>query len=206
MAKGFSLSKILLNPTKKNDVFLLVLLAASLSLNVYLGWSVKRLSSAPSAKPADAVKLSPGTPVEPIAAVSLSGGRQETISYSDGDKPTVFYVFSPTCVWCERNSRNINAIADLKGGDFRFIGLSLADDGLQEYVESHHLNFPVYKSLTPETVQTLGLGSTPQTIVISPDGHVRQNWVGAYGAAIQPQVEGFFNVRLPGLAAPAPRK
>lgn len=206
MTKGFSLSRIFSNPTKKNDVFLLMLLAASLSLNVYLGWSVKRLNGAPSAKPTDVVKLSPGTTVEPIAAVSLSEGRQETISYSGDDKPTVFYVFSPTCVWCERNARNINAIAELKGESFRFIGLSLADDGLREYVESHRLNFPVYKSLTPETVQALGLGSTPQTIVVSPDGRVQQNWVGAYGAAIQPQVEGFFNVRLPGLAAPAPRK
>ena len=206
MAKGFPPSGGLWNSTRKNDVFLLVLLASSLSLNVYLGWSVKRLKSAPSAKPPDAVKLSPGTPVRPIETVSLSRERQETISYSDYDKPTVFYVFSPTCVWCERNTQNINAIADLKGESFRFVGLSLAEEGLREYVESHRLNFPVYKNLTPETVQALGLGSTPQTIVVSPDGRIRQNWVGAYGAAIQPQVEGFFNVRLPGLAAPMPRK
>jgi peroxiredoxin len=130
------------------------------------------------------------------------GKRQETIGYADSDKPTVLYVFSPSCVWCERNTQNINLIADLKRESFRFIGLSLSDDGLQDYVGSHHFNFPVYAGVTPESAQMLGLGSTPQTIVISPDGRIQQNWVGAYASSIRPQVEGFFNVRLPGLTAP----
>jgi hypothetical protein len=199
MAKRFPLSGTFSNPIKKNDVFLLSLLIASLSLNVYLGWNVKRLRTAP-AKPLDSVKLSPDMTVQPLTALSLSG-TQETISYADSGKPTVFYVFSPTCAWCERNTRNINAVVGLKGDSFRFVGLSLADDGLQGYVESHHFSFPVYKGLTPESVQMLGLGATPQTIVVSPDGRVLKNWVGAYGASVQPEVEEFFNVRLPGLAA-----
>jgi peroxiredoxin len=199
MAKSFSFSGIFSNPIKKNDVFLLGLLIASLVLNVYLGWNLKRLKST-SAEPQDSVKLSPGMTVQPITATSLSG-KQETISYADYGKPTVFYVFSPTCIWCDRNNQNINEIVRLKGESFRFIGLSLADDALQGYVESHHLSFPVYKSLTPESIQILGLGPTPQTIVISPDGHVLKNWVGAYGTSVQPQVEEFFNVRLPGLTA-----
>ena len=199
MAKGFSTSTAFLNLFRKNDLFLLLLLLASLSLNVYLGWSVKRLSFAP-AKPPDAPKLSAGVTVEPITAATLNG-EQETIRYADSDKPTVFYVFSPTCVWCERNTKNINAIAGSKADSFRFIGLSLDDQNLTKYVEAHHMSFPVYKGVSQESVQMLGLGPTPQTIVISPDGHVLKNWSGAYSASVQPQVEEFFNVRLPGLVA-----
>jgi len=199
VAKSFSFSGIFSNQIKKNDIFLLVLLIASLALNAYLGWNLKRLKSN-SAEPQDSVKLSPGVTVQPITATSLSG-KQETISYADYGKPTVFYVFSPTCIWCDRNNQNINAIVSLKGASFRFIGLSLADNGLQEYVESHHLSFPVFKDLTPESIQMLGLGATPHTIVISPDGHVLKNWVGAYDKSVHSQVEEFFNVRLPGLTA-----
>jgi hypothetical protein len=190
MIKSFSL-------IKKNDLFLVALLMASLSLNVYLGWKVKQ-SRRFSPAPQNSVKLSPGMTVQPITATSLSG-KIETFNYADSGKPTVFYVFSPSCVWCERNNQNINTIVRLKGESFRFVGISLVNDGLSGYAESHQVGFPIYKSLKPEYVEMLGLGTTPQTIIISPDGHVLKNWVGAFSGAVQPQVEEFFNVRLPGL-------
>lgn len=187
---------------KKNDLFLLVLLIASLSLNVYLGWNVKRLKNmarSNSAGPPNTAKLSAGMTVQPVTATDLNG-KPETIRYADSGKPTVFYVFSASCIWCERNNQNINAIANLKSDAFRFIGISLADEGVSGYVESHHFRFPVYKGLTPASFQMLGLGATPQTIVISPDGHVVKNWLGAFSGGTQPQVEEFFAVHLPGLA------
>lgn len=197
MATNPSLSATLVNKSKKNDIFLLVILIASLSLNVYLGWKVKRSTDTPPASQ-NTVKLSPGMSVQPITAMNL-GGKQETISYAEHGKPTVIYVFTPSCTWCDRNNPNINTIVGLKRESFRFIGLSLADDGLSGYVESHDLKFPVYKSLAPESIEMLGLGSTPQTIVISADGRVIKNWVGAFGGGLQPQVEEFFGVQLPGL-------
>lgn len=200
MAKGFSFSRNLSNPIRKNDPFLLGLLIASLALNVYLGWNLKRSRSEPG-RAQEAAQLSPGMTVGPVTATSLSGER-ETISYADAGKPTVFYVFTPACSWCERNTPNINAIVGLKGEAFRFIGLSLADEDLPRYVESHRFVFPVYTGLTPESVQTLRLAGTPQTIVVSPEGRVLKNWVGAFGSDVQPEVEEFFNVKLPGLTAP----
>jgi len=182
---------------KKNDLFLLGVLMVSLSLNVYLGWKVKR-SRSPSVAPQKTVKLLPGMAVQPITAAGLNG-KQETIAYSANGKPTVIYVFTPTCPWCERNSGNINTLVALKGESFRFIGLSLDDQGLPNYVESHHLTFPVYTNLKSESIEMLGLGSTPQTIVVSAEGRVIKNWVGAFGVGVKPQVEELFNVQLPGL-------
>jgi len=59
----------------------------------------------------------------------------------------------------------------------------------------------MYTRLTSETIESLGLGSTPQTIVISAEGRVLKNWKGAYGERVQPDVEAYFGIRLPGLSS-----
>lgn len=185
---------------KRIDSFLLVVLLASLSLNVYLGWKLRQAGPT-SGVQQNIVRLPPGTKVDPVTAVSTEGNQKTTISYDAVNKPTVFYVISPSCVWCERNNENIDQLTRLKGNDFRFVGLSLADAGLKEYVEKHRFNFPIYTNLTSETIQALGLGSTPQTIVVSPEGRIIKNWTGAYNERVQPQVEEYFQIRLPGLSS-----
>lgn len=138
--------------------------------------------------------------VDPFTAVDLDG-KQQTISYAATNKPTVLYVISPSCIWCERNNENIEQLAKVKESDFRFIGLSLAEPGLKEYMVGSRLNFPMYTRLTSETIQSLGLGGTPQTIVISPEGRVLKNWRGAYIEHSRPDVEAYFGIRLPGLTS-----
>ena len=69
----------------------------------------------------------------------------------------------------------------------------------QSDLDAQKLSFPVYSALSPETIKALGLGGTPQTIVVSTDGKVIKNWMGAYTETIQPEVETFFGVRLPGV-------
>jgi hypothetical protein len=123
-------------PTKRTDAFLLTLLIASLSLNVYLGWTSVRLKNAFGNRDTS-VRLVPGMKIEPLIASDLDG-KQQTISYADIGKPT---------------------------------------DG----------------------IRMLGFRSTPQTIVIAPDGRVLKNWRGVYAQRSQPDVEAFFGVRLPGL-------
>ncbi len=177
------------------DGFLLLLLVASLSLNVYLGWKVKRGNVQD-----DTVKLSPGMKVDPVTAVGLDG-KLVTISYNGTNKPTVFYVITPSCIWCRRNQTNIDTLAETKANDFRFVGLSLAEAGLKEYVEEHHLKFPVYARLTAETIQSLGLGGTPQTIIVSPEGEILKVWAGAYVDSLRSEVEAYFGMQLPGLTS-----
>lgn len=183
--------------TIRVDGFVLLLLVASLSLNVYLGWKIRQGTTSSRQ---NTVTLSPGTKVDPVTAVTLDG-IQHTISYEDTNKPTVLYVLSPTCVWCDRNNANLKRLSELRGNDFRFIGLSLAEPGLKAYVDAQNLEFPVYTRLTTETIQALGLGSTPQTIVISPDGRVLKNWIGAYIDPLRPEVEAYFAITLPGLTS-----
>ncbi|MGH9839607.1 MAG: TlpA family protein disulfide reductase [Blastocatellia bacterium] len=184
--------------SKKRDlVFLIILLAASLSLNVVLGWKVTRHNHSFEAEN----QLVEGMPVPPITVSSVSDDRQVAISYGNTDKPTVLYILTPSCQWCTRNLKNINTLANLRGDSYHFVAVSLTDVGLKEYLDANKLGFPVYRNIPPEKARQLGLGSTPQTIIVSPKGRVLKNWVGAYGEALQPEVEKYFNVSLPGLTS-----
>jgi len=184
-------------PRRKFDVLLLGLLVGSLTLNLYLGWNNQRSQRTVSA--ARPVRLTPGTKLNPVTVTDIAG-VQQTISYAE--KPTVFYVLSPKCEWCERNTQNILTLANLKSADFRFVGVSLDDDNLNQYVEDHHFNFPVYKNPSAESVRELGLKPTPQTIVVSREGLVLKNWIGVFGGRSQGDVETYFGVHLPGLGPP----
>jgi len=186
-------------PAKKMDFLLLALLLASLALNVYLGWYAASLKNASRVQPGSS-ELVPGTVVQPITVSDLNG-KQERLFFNDVGKPTVLYVMSPTCKWCERNMQNIKMLSGPRGEAFRFIGLSLSGENLKEYVDSNHFTFPIYKDPSAGSVRALRLVNTPQTIVISPEGRVLKNWVGAYGEQLRPEVEAFFGVKLPGLTA-----
>jgi len=127
------------------------------------------------------------------------GGQQEVISYQSGGQPTVLYVVTPTCVWCARNMDNFKKLLAKESGQYRFIALSLAEQGLPEYVSKNDLRLPVYSGLPAEAIKTYKLGSTPQTIVVSPEGRVLQDWAGAYVGEQKSEIEAFFGLPLPGL-------
>lgn len=182
-------------PNKQVDYFLIAIVMAALALAVYL---VQRPAQAPWIRSRQVASLAPGAIVRPITATDLAGDRK-IIDYRNYDKPTVIYVFSPSCVWCARNTKNINALASRKAEAFHFISLSLSEVGLMDYLNSHHLDFAIYKDIASESLQMLGLGATPQTIVVSRDGRILKNWIGAFGPESQPEIEEFFGIQLPGL-------
>lgn len=179
----------------------IVLLLSSVSLNVFLAYRIHNLTNVQSALIATRIAerlLRPGTIMQPITAKRLNG-KQEVISYRNTSRATVLYIFTPPCTWCARNLENFKALLSNKNDEFRFIGLSLSEEGLTEYVRKNELKLPVFAGISPETLTTNKLGSTPQTIVISPEGKVLEDWVGAYIGDQKSQVEAFFHVTLPGL-------
>jgi len=139
-----------------------------------------------------------GTTVPVLIAKRLDG-QEETISYQSTNQLTVLYVFTPACRWCVRNMDNFKTLLKEESGSYRFIGVSLSEKDLADYVGKNDLKLPVYSGLSPETLEAYKLGLTPQTIVISPEGKVLQDWAGAYTGDQQSRVEAFFHVSLPGL-------
>ncbi len=173
------------------------MLVASVVLNVMLSLRVRELTAKQDAARADR-ELQVGTVVPPIAAKRLDG-RSETIAYAGSDRPTVLYIFTPQCEWCTRNLDNLRTLVSRKGEGYRFIGISLSKEGLENYVTEHQVPFPVYTDIPKGAGEAYKMGGTPQTVVISPQGKVIQNWVGAYAGEQQSHVEAYFDVTLPGI-------
>lgn len=178
-------------------VALTLMLVASVALNVMLALRVRELTGMQNALRAGR-ELEVGTAVPPITARRVDGGS-ETITYADSARPTVLYVFTPQCIWCARNLDNLKTLVEQKGKDYRFIGISLSREGLEKYVADHQLTFPIYTDIPKEAGEAYKMGGTPQTVVISPQGKVLQNWPGAYAGDQKSQVEKYFDITLPGI-------
>lgn len=135
-------------------------LVVSVSLNVLLAHRVRSLTAARSATFAERL-LKAGAAVPPIQAMRL-GGQQEVISYGGTNQTTVLYIFTPPCIWCARNMDNLKTLLANKSGQYRFVGLSLSENGLAEYVTKNDLNLPVYSGLYNDTREAYKLSGTPQ--------------------------------------------
>lgn len=172
-----------------------VLLTASLALNLSLTaklHAIKATAGQPSGPPL-------GSQLLEIAG-ETADGQSALVSMGRDHKPTVLYVFSPTCVWCARNLNNIRALVRLRSADFRFVGLSLSQsDKLGAHLRQ---SSPGMESIAiPDVAEAtqLRLGATPETIVIGSNGTVQKNWIGAYSGATLGDIQSYFRVSLPGL-------
>lgn len=178
---------------------LTLFLVCSVVINVMLSLRVSALKKEADAA-AHGQNLKPGTPVPRMEAKSLDGSPA-SVSY-EGALPTVFYVFSVTCHWCEQNLDNIKALSASASGRYRFVGISLDRDDptvVSDYAAKNGLAFPIYYSPSLATLKSYKLGGTPHTIVVTPDGKVVNDWAGAYNLETRAEVENFFSVSLPGI-------
>jgi hypothetical protein len=164
-----------------------IALAASVGTNV---WLVRHAQ-----KPVPSRALLEGTLVPAFKAVEAGTRRPAAIAYEDTKLHTVLYVTSPSCPWCERNLDSIRALVREKKDAFRFVGLSLSEENLDAQLGD--LPFPVYAGVSDAVREVYRLRSTPQTIVVSPQGRVVRTWKGAYVGRTQKEIEGYFQVALP---------
>jgi peroxiredoxin len=180
----------------KRQIAVYVLLVCSVAINVALAYRLNQFNKRFGAAKVDSLKS--GVSVLPFQ-VRDRDGQSQMLTYDAVSTPTVLYVFTPPCSWCARNMDNFKTLVGKAGAQYRFVGLSLSDQGLPEYVAKNELQLPVYSGLSDETKKAYKFGGTPQTLVISPEGKVLQNWMGAYVGPQKSEVETFFHVSLPGL-------
>ena len=179
---------------------LTILLVCSVVLNVLLAWKIRDLSDLTRLLrlKMNSPALVPGS-IAPAFSAKEMNNQKIFLSYADSELPTVIYLFSPDCHWCERNLNNIQILADSAHGRFRFVGVSLTDNELRTYLSQSKMPFQIYHSPPDEVKIAYGLTSTPSTIVVSPAGKILQYWRGAYNEELKTEVEQFFQVKLPGL-------
>src|SRR5437660_383050 len=80
------------------DGVLLAVLLTSLTMNVYLGLSRARTTSAVVADHSEVLKAGSQAPL--FEALDLNGSPVD-LKYGADRRNTLLYVFSPTCHWCE---------------------------------------------------------------------------------------------------------
>lgn len=176
-----------------------VLLCGSVVINVELAERLRRANFRQEISELDR-KLSPGDMVLDIEAREMNG--TPTIYFyadSEDERPTILYVFSPTCGWCTKNLANLQALSESTSNDYRFVAISISDKGLEEYTAAQKWRFPILRNPTVATFLSHKFGPTPQTIIVSKDRRIVKNWLGAYSSDIKADIENFFNTKLPGV-------
>jgi hypothetical protein len=173
---------------------LLLLLGASAAVISHQGQRILSLESELNPQ----VGLLPsGFAFDPIEVRDLAGKAHSIQFDKPNSKPMVLYILRPDCVWCQRNSQNIAMLASQLQSKYDFIGLSLANEGLEEFIRREAIRFPVYSDIPSSALIRYWLGGTPETIVVH-KGKVVKTWAGAYiGDPVKSEVEKFFAVRLP---------
>jgi hypothetical protein len=171
------------------DTLCLTALVASVGLNLV------QLRQARSLR--DEASLQVGARMPAIEATRLDGVRDRIAV--EGALPTLLYVFSPSCGWCDRNHASMNALAAALAGRYRVVGLSLTDRGLRDYLARNPLPFEVFVNPTAEAVSVYRMDRTPQTILLSSSGRVERVWQGAFAGRQQTEIEEYFRIRLPTL-------
>lgn len=176
---------------------MVTLLLGSASINVLLALKVKS-----EQRKVEIVKeenrLQIGRVVPNITGKSPEGVPTE-INFPDMKRPTILYVFTPTCIWCKRNFNNMMVLHHGVEKQYAFIGVSLTQDGIREYVAQHAIDYPVVGDIPEATKLIYRMGGTPSTIVISADRKVLKVWIGVYSGALKKEIEQYFKVQLPGL-------
>jgi peroxiredoxin len=184
----------------RRDWIIVGLLAVSLGQNLVLSLGILRLSTAKAAlTTAEAEPAGPktGVKVPALDAQRLNGSR-ENVEFASDKRPTLLYIFTPSCSWCAKNLNNLKAIADAAARSHRVLALSL-DPNVDEYIRKTGLTIPIYVNPSEKMFRPYGLGPTPLTVVVGTDGKIIKSWVGAYSGAIKTDVEAYFSVKLPGL-------
>jgi hypothetical protein len=174
------------------DGVLLAILIGSLGLNVFQSLIRTRIPVGAAGRPQT---IAAGSSAPQFEGSTLDGTVVK-LDYTNELRGTLLYVFSPTCVWCERNAANIQAVVKARS-DLRIIGVAIGPQVTKEFVAKS----PFKQILRPTaaTVSSYHLSGTPATILVSPTGKVLNVWSGAYGGAIAESVSKTLAVSLPGL-------
>ncbi len=151
------------------------LAVVSALLNLGLGFLVFTISQHSTSSSAG---ISLGNDAKSIAAENSLG---EPLSVRFPARlPLILYFFSPDCGWCERNFESASALARRTEGRFRFIALSVDDEGLSSWMNLRRPRFEVLHNLTFRSAAAYPVRLTPTMLVVSSSGKIERVWTGAF--------------------------
>jgi peroxiredoxin len=121
-----------------------------------------------------------GTPVPALVGYDIHGERL-SLSVSDGKSETLIFGVSGNCIYCLEMLDAHRRLAEAAASSGRKVywvsrdRLEVATASVySEMTDTSHL----LVEPTHATYRALGLGATPQTVLVSPDGIVKAVWKG----------------------------
>ena len=162
-------------------------------INVYLG---RRSQQSSAVESQQSVPLPMNlTRIASLEGQSLSAER-ERIFPSAQHKPIVLYVFSPECQWCAKNSASLSALAGRERASYDFVAISMSPVSPEGFLKDHPLDVPVVWNVGGMVEVPFRISATPTTVVVAPDGRVKQMWPGIYTGSTKTAIERYFGVNL----------
>lgn len=163
-------------------------------LNLYLGLHPAFLPKTVNAFRARPLTVGARAPAMTVRTVT---GSISSVNFAGNGKPTIVYLFAPTCVWCARNAKSIDALARALSTTHQVIGLSRTDVGLADYVRERGIAYPVYST----TARAFAGRGTPTTYLISATGVVEAIWQGAWVPHTKKAIEARLQIALPDISS-----
>jgi peroxiredoxin len=135
-----------------------------------------------------------------VSILTVKNKANETVSidFHKQKLPTILYVFSPSCHWCEKNFKLAVELYNSTKEKYNFVGLSIERDSSNSTDISNlqDIPFPVYSNPSKENYEDYFFRVTPATYVISTDSSVINYWSGAYTENTKPEIEKALSIKL----------
>lgn len=192
---GTAVRGVLRSFLRRNSMwaYFVIVLSVSLALNVVLGLQLRTTQRQMAAVRRAGIVV--GRRLPPVEVLTLKGSIH-LLSFTS-PRPTVLYVFSPTCPYCEHDCHNLVALAR-QLPHYSFIGLSTHSNELGAFLARCNLPFPVFTATSSQLADAGDLAATPQTVVVGEDGRVQRVWVGMLVGNRRTEAEVFFRTKIVG--------
>jgi peroxiredoxin len=138
-----------------------------------------------------------GQVVPPLQGKTLQG--EMTLAYGEDGRDTLILVFSPHCDFCTKNVPNWRALTGaIDRSLFRVVAVSTNPEGAAEYWASAGLSaVPALTEVDPKDKVAYEMNATPITMMVGPDGRVKNVWAGVFSDEDRAQIARSTGVRLP---------
>jgi peroxiredoxin len=123
--------------------------------------------------------LTSGDTVPPFTMIDLDG-NEHLLTYQDHPEPYLFYIFSTSCPFCEKNIDAWSTLMEFgRQHGVDVVGLSMHDmEKTREYFTSRMVPYQVFSVNDTSFAKRYKIFAVPQTLLINGDGRVERCWFG----------------------------
>jgi peroxiredoxin len=137
-------------------------------------------------EPQGAIPTAPALDGDPLPAVTLRTADGTEVDLLDlGGQPTVINLWFTTCQPCKKELPDFAVVHNELGERVRFIGVNPTGENADRaaaFAAERGVAYELYSDPTASLPTTLGIGTFPATLFVTPDGVIRTTHQGALDA------------------------